>query len=265
MKADSRQPTTPRCSVPRTWSSSASRPRSDADGEPDLRAVLSAARAIGDHLQPETLVVLQSTCPPGTTARVLVPELERGSGLRADEDFFVVYAPERIDPGNARFGVRNTPKLIGGASADSTELARTLFETCVDEVIAVSSPEVAELAKLVENTFRFVNIGFANEMALLCERLHVNVWEVLEAAATKPFAVHGPLAEHWHRRRLHPGRAVFLESAARDNGLDLHLIQASASVDCGHAATDRGQARGRAGAAGDEHGRRPRAGRGRDV
>jgi UDP-N-acetyl-D-glucosamine dehydrogenase len=203
----------------------------DPDGGPDLRYVLEAGRTVADHLRPGMLVIVQSTCPPGTTTRVLQPMLESASGLSAGTDFHLMHAPERIDPGNPRFGVHNTPKLVGGASVESTRLGCLLFETCVDEVIPVSSPEVAELAKLMENTFRFVNIGFANEMALLCERLQVNVSEVIEAAATKPFAFMAHQPSVGIGGDCIPVVPFFLESAARDVGLDLQLVQAAARID----------------------------------
>ena len=196
-------------------------------GGPDMRFIESAGETIGRHLHPGMLVVLQSTCSPGTTSRTLLPLLERLSGLREGEDFFVVFAPERIDPGNTRYNVKNTPKLVGGVTPESTRLARMLYETCVDEVVSVSSPEIAELAKLVENTFRFINISFINEMALLCDRLGVNVWEVIEAAKTKPFA----FMPHY------PGAGVgghcipvvpqYLQAAATEQGLIGELIPAA--------------------------------------
>ena len=157
-------------------------------GGPDLRFVESAGATLGEHLHADMLVVLQSTCGPGTTSKTLQPLLENASGLRAGDDFYLVFAPERIDPGNTRYTVKNTPKIVGGSGPESTRLGCLLYAACIDEVVPVSSPEIAELAKLVENTFRFINISFINEMALLCDRLGVNVWEVIEAAKTKPFA-----------------------------------------------------------------------------
>jgi UDP-N-acetyl-D-glucosamine dehydrogenase len=200
-------------------------------GAPDLRYVRQAGRAIADHLHPGMLVVLQSTCPPGTTTRLLQPLLEAASGLTEGTDFHLVHAPERIDPGNPRFGAHNTPKLVGGASVESTRLGCRLFETCVDQVIPVSSPEVAELAKLVENTFRFVNIGFANELALLCERVQVDVSEVIQAAATKPFAFMAHQPSPGVGGDCIPVVPFFLESAAREVGMDLQLVQAAARID----------------------------------
>ena len=196
-------------------------------GGPDLRFVESAAITIGEHLHPGMLVVLQSTCGPGTTSKVLQPLLEQVAGLRAGEDFFLVFAPERIDPGNTRYTVKNTPKLVGGATPESTRLGCVLYETCIDEVVPVSAPEIAELAKLVENTFRFINISFINEMALLCDRLGVNVWEVIEAAKTKPFAFMPHYPSPGVGGHCIPVVPQYLQAAAREHGLLGELIPAA--------------------------------------
>ena len=196
-------------------------------GGPDLRFVESAGVTLGEHLHPGMLVVLQSTCGPGTTSRVLQPLLEQLSGLRSGEDFFLVFAPERIDPGNTRYTVKNTPKLVGGATPESTRLGCLLYEACIDEVVPVSSPEIAELAKLVENTFRFINISFINEMALLCDRLGVNVWEVIEAAKTKPFAFMPHYPSPGVGGHCIPVVPQYLQAAAREQGLLGELIPAA--------------------------------------
>ena len=202
----------------------------DASGGPDLRFVESAGETIAAHLRSNMLVILQSTCGPGTTSQILAPTLERGSGLRAGEDFDVAFAPERIDPGNQRFTVKNTPKLVGGLTPESTRLACLLYEPCIDEVVPVSSPEVAELAKLVENTFRFINISFVNEMALLCDRLGVNVWEVIEAAKTKPFAFMAHYPSPGVGGHCIPVVPQYLDAAAQDVGLTSELIPAAYRV-----------------------------------
>jgi UDP-N-acetyl-D-glucosamine dehydrogenase len=201
-----------------------------ADGGPDLRFVRAAAMTIGLHLRPEMLVILQSTCGPGTTSQQLAPTLEKVSGLRVGEDFFVAFAPERIDPGNQRFTVKNTPKLVGGITPESTRLAALLYESCIDEVVLVGSPEIAELAKLVENTFRFINISFINEMALLCDRLGVNVWEVIEAAKTKPFAFLPHYPSPGVGGHCIPVVPQYLDAAAREAGLESALIPAANRV-----------------------------------
>ena len=153
---------------------------------PDIAAIVGAIGALAPHLRPGQLVVLESTSYPGTTEEILRPAIE-ARGLVVGEDVFLAFAPERVDPGNPRFGTRNTPKLVGGATDACRDLAVALYQTIVDEVVPVSSPMVAETAKLLENTFRAVNVALANEMALMCRRLGVDVWEVIAAAATKPF------------------------------------------------------------------------------
>ncbi len=155
--------------------------------EPDVSYIESAARSIAPHLRARHLVVLESTTFPGTTREVLQPLLERGSGLRAGSDFQLAFAPERVDPGRRDFTTRTTPKIVGGIDHTSTVAATRLYGEAIDQVIAVSSPEVAELTKLLENIFRSVNIALVNELARLCGRMKIDVWEVIEAAATKPF------------------------------------------------------------------------------
>jgi UDP-N-acetyl-D-glucosamine dehydrogenase len=196
-------------------------------GGPDLHFVEAAGATIAEHLHPGMLVVLQSTCGPGTTTKRLVPLLELVSNLRDGEDFFVVFAPERIDPGNARFNVKNTPKLVGGTTPEATRAGCELYRACIDEVVPVNSPEIAELAKLVENTFRFINISFINEMALLCDRLGVNVWEVIEAAKTKPFAFMPHYPSPGVGGHCIPVVPQYLQAAAQEQGLISELIPAA--------------------------------------
>ena len=155
--------------------------------EPDLTYLEAAAETIAAQLRRDQLVVLESTTYPGTTRERLAPILEDGSGLAAGSDFHLAFSPERIDPGRTDFTVRTTPKLVGGVNAASTERARALYAEICDEVVVLSSPEAAELAKLLENVFRSVNIAFVNELAQLCDRLGIDVWEVIDAASTKPF------------------------------------------------------------------------------
>ena len=154
--------------------------------EPDVSFILAAAEEIKKHLRPGQLVILESTTYPGTTDEVLLPMLAE-TGLKLDEDFLLAFSPERVDPGNLEFQTHNIPKVVGGVTDDSTEAAALLYAQIVDEVHAVSSARVAEAAKLLENTFRAVNIGMANEMARLCYALNIDTWEVIRAAATKPF------------------------------------------------------------------------------
>ncbi|MCL4821746.1 MAG: nucleotide sugar dehydrogenase [Vicinamibacteria bacterium] len=154
--------------------------------DPDLSMVVDASEAIAQHQRPGQLIVLESTTYPGTTEELIQPILERG-GLKAGNDFFLAFSPERVDPGNPRYHTRNTPKIIGGVTPECTAAAKALYSRAVETVIEVSSTRTAEMVKLLENTFRSVNIGLVNEVALMCERLGVNVWEVIEAAASKPF------------------------------------------------------------------------------
>jgi UDP-N-acetyl-D-glucosamine dehydrogenase len=154
--------------------------------EPDISYILAAAGQIQQHLRRGQLVVLESTTYPGTTDEVLLPMFEE-RGLRLDEDFLLAFSPERVDPGNPQFQTHNIPKVVGGSTDDSTEAAAALYSQIVNHVHPVSSARVAEAAKLLENTFRAVNIGMANEMARLCYALGIDTWEVIRAAATKPF------------------------------------------------------------------------------
>jgi UDP-N-acetyl-D-glucosamine dehydrogenase len=154
--------------------------------DPDLSFVVSAVEMIAGHLRPGQLVILESTTYPGTTDEVVQPILERG-GLKAGRDFFLAFSPERVDPGNQTWTTHNVPKVVGGVTPDCTALAKLLYGASIERVVEVSSPKVAEMVKLLENTFRAVNIGLVNELALMCDRLGISVWEVVDAAATKPF------------------------------------------------------------------------------
>jgi len=154
--------------------------------DPDMTYVMAAAAAIANNCHPGMLIVLESTTYPGTTRDLMQPMLE-AAGLTVGEDVFLAFSPERVDPGNATWNVTNTPKVVGGITAACTEVASALYASCLDTIVPVSSTETAELVKLLENTFRSVNIGLVNEMQIVCEKLGVNVWEVIDAAATKPF------------------------------------------------------------------------------
>ena len=154
--------------------------------DPDMSFVLAAADAIARQAHTGLCVVLESTTYPGTTRELLQPRLE-AMGLVVGVDIFVAFSPERVDPGNAVYHTKNTPKVVGGITPACVEVASALYESCIDTVVPVSSPEAAELVKLLENTFRAVNIGLVNEIAIICDKLGVDVWEVIDAAATKPF------------------------------------------------------------------------------
>jgi UDP-N-acetyl-D-glucosamine dehydrogenase len=154
--------------------------------DPDMSYVQKATDAIAKRLRKGQLVILESTTYPGTTEEVVRPALE-AAGLRAEEDFFLAFSPERVDPSNPTYGIKNTPKIVGGVGPLSGELSRIFYATAIDQVVKVSQAAAAEMTKLLENTFRSVNIGLVNEVAIMCHRLGLDVWEVIDAAATKPF------------------------------------------------------------------------------
>jgi len=199
-------------------------------GDPDVSYIVEVTQSVKQHLRPGQLIILESTTYPGTTRDVLQPALEDG-GLRAGTDFFVAFSPERVDPGNRTWHLENTPKIVGGLTERCHKLAVALYSEVIEEVVEVSSPEAAELAKILENTFRAVNIGLVNEMAVIADRLGIDVWEVIDSAATKPYGfmrfTPGPgLGGHcipvdphylaWKMRTLHY-KTRFIELAAEIN------------------------------------------------
>ena len=197
--------------------------------EPDVSYILAAAEQIAKHLRRGHLIILESTTYPGTTDEVLLPMFEE-KGLKLDEDFLLAFSPERVDPGNPSFQTHNIPKVVGGVTDDSTEVAAHLYSQIVNDVHAVSSARVAEAAKLLENTFRAVNIGMANEMARLCYALNIDTWEVIRAAATKPFGF----------MPFYPGPGIgghcipldphYLSWKARQHGFDSRFISLAEEV-----------------------------------
>src|SRR6056297_41818 len=155
--------------------------------QPDLKYVEVSTKEVAKRLKKDVLVILESTTYPGTTEEVMKPILEE-SGLVCGKDFYLAFSPERVDPGNILYKTKNTPKVVGGVGEDSTDIAKTLYESVLEaEVFVVSSPKEAEMAKILENTFRIVNIGLINEMAIVSNKMGINLWEVIDAAATKPF------------------------------------------------------------------------------
>lgn len=201
-----------------------------ANQEPDLSFIESAARSIAARLHSGTLVVLESSCPPRTTRLVLLAALAASRGLQVGEDFFVAAAPERIDPGNLRFAIRNTPRVVGGITLQCSELTSLLFSAVANQVLRVSSPEVAEISKLMENTFRFLNVGFVNEMARVCDGLGISIWEVVDAAATKPFAFMPHYPGPGVGGRCIPVVPLFLKAMARKDGLLGELIDVACRI-----------------------------------
>ena len=153
---------------------------------PDISFINHVMENIKDLIHHDMIVVLESTTYPGTTRELILPEIE-SKGLKVGQDFYLCFSPERIDPGNEKYKTANTPKILGGITPNCGEMGEFLYETIVEQVVRVSSPETAEMVKLLENTFRAINIGLANEVAIMCEKLGINVWEVIDAAATKPF------------------------------------------------------------------------------
>jgi len=204
------------------------------EGAPDLRSIEAAAASVAPHLTSGATVILESTTYPGTTRNILVPILERGSGLSVGTDFYVGYSPERIDPGNLTWTLTNTPKVISGLCERSLESVRGFYARFIDSLVPVSRPEEAELVKLLENTFRHVNIALVNELATFSHELKINLWESIEAAATKPFGfmkftpgpgVGGhclpvdPTYLSWHAEKVTGKKFRFIEEANRVNDI----------------------------------------------
>jgi UDP-N-acetyl-D-glucosamine dehydrogenase len=155
--------------------------------DPDMSYIVSACQEIVKHFHPGMLVILESTTYPGTTDELMLPMFERKDHYKVGEDFFLCFSPERVDPGNPQFQTRNIPKVVGGITPACTKVGALFYQQALETVVAVGSTRVAEMVKLLENTFRMINIGLANEIALMCDRMGINVWEVIDAAATKPF------------------------------------------------------------------------------
>ena len=206
--------------------------------DPDVSYILSVLDQLTKYVHTDMLISLESTTYPGTTRELILPALEKTS-LVVGKDFYLCFSPERVDPGNENYQIKNTPKVIGGITEKCTETGKQLYEAIIDTVVPVSSPEAAETVKLLENTFRSINIGLANEVAIMCEKLGVDVWEVIDAAATKPFGfmkfTPGPgLGGHcipidphylsWKMKTLNY-RARFIELAGEINtGMPLHVL-----------------------------------------
>ena len=200
--------------------------------DPDVSYIVDAVEKICASLHKGQLVILESTTYPGTTVELVLPQLEE-SGLEVGKDFFLAFSPERVDPGNPHFQTKNIPKVVGGVTPRCTEAAKALYETAIDTVVPVGSSQVAEMVKLLENTFRSVNIGLVNELALLCRKMGINVWEVIDAAATKPFGFMpfypGPgLGGH-----CIPVDPFYLSWKARATGFEARFIELAGIINAG--------------------------------
>src|SRR4051812_39780562 len=200
--------------------------------DPDMSYIVSAVEGIAKYLHPGMLIVLESTTYPGTTDEVVQPMLE-ATGLKAGVDFFLAFSPERVDPGNPTFQTHNVPKVVGGFTPTCSQLAAELYGSAIQTIVPVSSTRVAEMVKLLENTFRAVNIGLVNELALMCDRMNINVWEVVDAAKTKPFGFMpfypGPgLGGH-----CIPIDPFYLSWKAKQTGFDPRFIELAGHINAG--------------------------------
>ena len=197
--------------------------------DPDLSYVLSAVKEVSKHLSPPKLVILESTTYPGTTEEMVKPALEV-NGLKVGKEIFLAFSPERVDPGNPKYNTRNIPKVIGGVTPACTQLAKTLYSQVLERVIPASSATVAEMVKLLENTFRSVNIALVNEMAVMCNKLGVNVWEVIDAAATKPFGFMPFYPGPGIGGHCIPIDPIYLTWKARMVGFEARLIELASQI-----------------------------------
>lgn len=203
----------------------------DAHQQPDISYVKSSAEQISKYMTKGTMVVLESTTYPGTTEELLKPILEKGSGLKCGKDFYLGFSPERVDPGNKLFKTKNTPKVVGAVGKDATEVIAAMYRSVLEgDVYEVASPVIAEMEKILENTYRNINIGLANEMAMLCDKMGINYWEVVDAASTKPYGFQpfypGPgLGGH-----CIPLDPYYLSWKAREYGFHTSMIESSMIV-----------------------------------
>jgi len=197
--------------------------------EPDVSFIVSAVRNIKRHMKRGQIVVLESTTYPGTTEEVMLPILEE-DGWKEGKDFYLAFSPERVDPGNPKYDTKNTPKIIGGISKNSTDLAKLLYEQALEKIIPVSSAKVAEMVKLLENTFRIVNIGMVNELMVMCDRLKIDVWEVIDAAKTKPYGFMPFYPGPGVGGHCIPVDPIYLSWKARMYGFEARFIDLAAQV-----------------------------------
>ena len=203
----------------------------DAHQQPDISYVRDSTIAISKHLTRGTVVVLESTTYPGTTEELIRPLLEQGSGLKCGEDFYLGFSPERVDPGNAIYKTSNTPKVVGAIGADATEVISAVYRSILDsDVHTVSSPAVAEMEKILENTYRNVNIGLVNELAILCNKMGIDIWEVVDAAKTKPYGFQAFYPGPGLGGHCIPLDPYYLSWKAREFGFHTSMIEASMMI-----------------------------------
>lgn len=200
----------------------------DAHQQPDISYVRASAEAISQYLKKGTMVVLESTTYPGTTEELIRPILEQGSGLECGKDFYLGFSPERVDPGNKTYKTKNTPKVVGAIGADAAEVISLVYSTVLDGAIhTVSSPAVAEMEKILENTYRNINIGLINELAILCNRMGINIWEVIDAAKTKPYGFQAFYPGPGLGGHCIPLDPYYLTWKAREYGFHTSMIESS--------------------------------------
>lgn len=203
----------------------------DSHQQPDISYVKDSTIAISRYLKPGTMVVLESTTYPGTTEELIKPILEEGSGLTCGEDFYLGFSPERVDPGNKQFKTKNTPKVVGAIGKDATEVIAKMYrEVLVGDVHEVSSPAVAEMEKILENTYRNINIGLVNELAILCDRMNISLWEVVDAAKTKPYGFQAFYPGPGLGGHCIPLDPYYLTWKAREYGFHTSMIEASMMI-----------------------------------
>lgn len=206
----------------------------DAHQEPDISYVRDSATAVAQHLKPGAMVVLESTTYPGTTEELIKPILEKGSGLTCGKDFFLGFSPERVDPGNLIYKTKNTPKVVGAIGADAAEVISAMYRAVLEgEVFTVSSPAVAEMEKILENTYRNINIGLVNELARLCHEMGISIWEVIDAAKTKPYGFQAFYPGPGLGGHCIPLDPYYLTWKAREYGFHTTLIENSMVINDG--------------------------------
>ena len=203
----------------------------DAYQQPDISYVRDSAKEVAKHLKKGTMVVLESTTYPGTTEELIRPILEKGSGLTCGEDFYLGFSPERVDPGNLIYKTKNTPKVVGAIGRDATEVISAMYRAVLDgDVYEVSSPAIAEMEKILENTYRNINIGLVNELAMLCERMGINIWEVVDAAKTKPYGFQAFYPGPGLGGHCIPLDPYYLSWKAREYGFHTSMIESSMMI-----------------------------------